>query len=73
MTTPDIYEPSTINRQRRTNAEMESFYDAIMGIVEEQHPMTVHQVYYQAEVSSIAPFETFDTSISPPLGGFLPQ
>jgi hypothetical protein len=29
---------------------MESFYDAIMGIVEEQHPMTVRQVCYQAEV-----------------------
>jgi hypothetical protein len=53
LNAPDIYEPCTIKRQRRTNAEMESFHDAIMGIVEEQHPMTVRQVYYQAEVKGL--------------------
>lgn len=48
-----VYGSSSIKRDRRTNAEMESFYDAIMAIVEEQRPMTVRQVYYQAEVKEL--------------------
>lgn len=48
-----VYGTSHIKRSRRTNAEMESFYDALLDVVEEQRPMTVRQVFYQAEIRQL--------------------
>lgn len=42
-----------INRRRATNAEMEARYDALQSIVTVMHPMTVRQVFYQAEIRGI--------------------
>ena len=51
--TTSIYATSPIKRPRRTKAQMETFYDALLGIVAEQAPMTVRQVFYQAEVRGL--------------------
>ena len=52
-TTTSAYGTSPIKRHRRTNAKMESFYEALIDVVEEQQPMTVRQVFYQAEVRGL--------------------
>ena len=53
-TTPtSVYGASPIKRPRRTNAEMEDFYDELLVVVERQQPMTVRQVFYQAEVNGL--------------------
>ena len=51
--TNTVYAASRIKRLRRTKAEMGSFYDALLDVVAEQQPMTVRQVFYQAEVRGL--------------------
>ena len=50
----NVYETSQLKpRQRRTKQEMQAFYDELLLIVDEQKPMTVRQVFYQAEVRGL--------------------
>ena len=38
------------NRRRRSGADIQAIRDAIMGILRDDHPMTVRQVFYQLVV-----------------------
>jgi hypothetical protein len=44
---------SPITRHRATKAEMADRREALYGIVAEQQPMTVRQVFYQATVRGV--------------------
>jgi hypothetical protein len=46
----EILVTNTTKRHRSTKADMEVFRSNLYRIVEEQQPMTVRQVYYQASV-----------------------
>jgi hypothetical protein len=39
-----------LNKRRRTKAEMTDLRDAIVSVLEADHPMTVRQVFYQLVV-----------------------
>jgi hypothetical protein len=43
-----VYGTSPIKRTRRTRAEIEALDEALIVIVEQFRPVTVHQVFYQA-------------------------
>jgi hypothetical protein len=43
-----VYGPSTVNRQRRTRAELAAVDDAIIAAVELEHPITLRGVFYRA-------------------------
>jgi hypothetical protein len=45
----DIENPS---RQRRTKAEIKKLWQAIGDLLEEDHPMTVRQIFYRLRVNS---------------------
>jgi hypothetical protein len=49
----EFYEASPIKRRRRTKAQMEAFYSALLEIVAPQRPMTIRQAFYQAEVKGL--------------------
>src|SRR5215204_5420040 len=53
MTAAQLYPASRIKRVRATKAEMAERREALYGIVAEQKPMTVRQVFYQATVRGI--------------------
>jgi methyl coenzyme M reductase subunit D len=58
MTAPNAavagsYSPSPIKRHRATKAETDTRRRRILEIVEEDHPMTVRQVYYRAVVLNL--------------------
>jgi hypothetical protein len=42
-----VYGPSTVNRQRRTRAELAAVDDAIVQAVETEHPVTLRGVFYR--------------------------
>jgi hypothetical protein len=42
-----VYGPSTVNRQRRTRAELAAVDDAIVAAVELEHPITLRGVFYR--------------------------
>jgi hypothetical protein len=46
---------SHAKRSRSTKAEMEARYAALYAIVDEQKPMTVRQIFYQATVRGLIP------------------
>ena len=48
-----VYRTSPLKRFRRTRAQLRTLDDAIVEIVLEQRPMTVRQVFYQAEVKGL--------------------
>ena len=48
-----FYHASLINRSRATKAEVEHRRWALFAIIEDMHPMTVRQVYYQATVRGL--------------------
>jgi hypothetical protein len=48
-----VYPASHIKRRRGTKAEMAARRTALLDIVEEQRPMTVRQVFYQATVRGL--------------------
>jgi len=50
-----VYQTSLIKRRRATKLEMEARLAALCQIVDEQRPMTVRQVFYQATVRGIVP------------------
>lgn len=50
---PLVYETSPIKRRRSTMAEMEERENKLFSIVDKMKPMTVRQVFYQAEVAGI--------------------
>jgi hypothetical protein len=53
MTASHIDEASRINRVRASKSEVQARRQAIHEIIAEQHPMTVRQVFYQAEVGGL--------------------
>lgn len=46
---------STVNKKRRTKAEISAFDRAIAELVEEVRPATIRQVFYRAEVCGLVP------------------
>jgi hypothetical protein len=54
-TTPAAYGTSPVKRIRRTQDEIGALDDALIPIVENQKPMTVRQVFYQATVKKLVP------------------
>ena len=50
-----IYGTSLTKRSRRTKAEIAMLEEALLAIVQEQHPMTVRQVFYQAVSRGLVP------------------
>jgi hypothetical protein len=48
-----VYQASPIKRNRATGAGVEARREALLDIIEEQRPMTVRQVFYQATVRGI--------------------
>lgn len=42
-----VYEPRPVTRRRRTNATIEAIENEIVGIVTEEHPMTLRHVFYR--------------------------
>ena len=53
MTVTDVFGASHIKLPSRAKAEMESFCDALLEMVAAQQPMTIRQVFYQAEVRGL--------------------
>ena len=53
MSAENFYQASPIKRRRATKDDMSTRRRRLVEIVEEDHPMTVRQVYYQAEVHGI--------------------
>jgi hypothetical protein len=49
----EAYRSSPIRRQRRSKAEMAAIRDGLYQIVAADHPMTVRQVFYRAEVAGL--------------------
>jgi hypothetical protein len=48
-----VCEASPINRKRSTKVEVEARRTALLDIIEDQQPMTVRQVFYQATVRDL--------------------
>jgi hypothetical protein len=55
MSVAEIYEASSIKRQRRTKADMAVIRDAIIDVLNASHPQTVRQVFYQIVVRDLVP------------------
>lgn len=53
MASTAVYETSHIKSPRRTKGEMARFHAALLDVVSDQWPMTVRQVFYQAEVRGL--------------------
>jgi hypothetical protein len=47
MTAVETYQACSTKRDRRTRAEIDAVKDAIVAILNADHPMTVRQVFYQ--------------------------
>ena len=45
--TGDVYGPSTVKRQRRSNAELDAIDKAIVAAVIDEHPVTLRGVFYR--------------------------
>ena len=45
--TGDVYGPSTVKRQRRSNAELDAIDKAIVAAVVDEHPVTLRGVFYR--------------------------
>jgi hypothetical protein len=52
-TTSGVYQARRIKRGRATKAEVQARRGALLGIIEDGHPMTVRQVFYQATVRGL--------------------
>ena len=50
---PPVYQTSQIKRSRSTKAEVEARRERLLEIIEDGHPMTVRQVFYQATVRGL--------------------
>lgn len=60
-----VYEPSPINRRRRaTSAEMEERAQFFICYAKQHGPVTVRQLYYQAEVQGVPGIDKTDTGYS---------
>jgi hypothetical protein len=57
-----VYQTSRIKRIRSTKAKVEARREALLEIIEDGHPMTVRQVFYQATVRGLV--EKADTGYS---------
>ena len=53
MRAKTVYQTSQIKRIRSTKAEVEARREALLEIIEDGHPMTVRQVFYQATVRGL--------------------
>ncbi len=49
----DVYEASPVKRARATNADMEARAEFLIAYAKEHGPVTVRQLYYQAEVHGL--------------------
>ena len=50
-----VYGTSPVKRKRRTNAELEAIDDAIVDVLEEEHPATVRSVFYRVMSMGVVP------------------
>ena len=59
-----LYMASPIKRRRATYAEMEARAEFLIGYAEEHGPVTVRQLYYQAEVAGLPGIDKTESSYS---------
>ena len=62
MTVEEVYAASPIKRQRATNAEMEERAEFLIDYAAEHGPVTVRQLYYQAEVRGLPGIDKTESS-----------
>ena len=60
MSFGDVYEVSLVKRQRATQSEMEERAEFLIAYAEGHGPVTVRQLYYQAEVHGLPGIEKTD-------------
>lgn len=50
-----VYGTSPVKRSRRTNAELEAIDEAIVNVLDEEHPATVRSVFYRVTSMGLVP------------------
>src|SRR5262245_26561772 len=53
--TGDLYEPSPIKRERRTNAELQALDEELVELLAAIRPATLRQLFYRATVRGLVP------------------
>ena len=64
MPLEEVYEASRVKRNRATNAEMQERAEFLIDYAEVHGPVTVRQLYYQAEVHGLPGIDKTEAAIT---------